>query len=142
MSLCVVTASSHDLCEPLTHTVQLIMEHLNKQPAKVGEIDFARVTPWYLNGWYVASACVVSDRVLDRTSCFRAKYFRQTVLFSRIMTPEISALMSKLCSNYAGEVRLVPSYTGALSRIVGGYPQVCACRRLCAWETLNPQICL
>eukprot|EP00057_Strongylocentrotus_purpuratus_P014499 XP_011668973.1 PREDICTED: digestive organ expansion factor homolog [Strongylocentrotus purpuratus] len=61
--------------EHITH----IMEHLHLQPKDSHDVDFSRVRMWALNKWN--------------------KYYRQTLIFSSVNTPEINALASKHCSN-------------------------------------------
>ncbi|KAI5706526.1 hypothetical protein M8J75_009000 [Diaphorina citri] len=60
---------------------------------------------WAVNGW--------------------AKYYRQTLVFSSLLLPPISALFGKKCSNYEGKVQVLnPRLTGTISRVVVKLPQV------------------
>ncbi|XP_063958961.1 U3 small nucleolar RNA-associated protein 25 homolog [Lytechinus pictus] len=87
--------------EHITH----IMDHLHLQPKDSHDVDFSRVRMWALNKWN--------------------KYYRQTLIFSNINTPEINALASKHCSNMAGRVLVnnVPSL-GSIGQVAVQLPQV------------------
>lgn len=81
------------------------MDHLHLQPKQTHGTDFARVRSWAVNGW--------------------AKYYRQTLVFSSLLLPPISALFGKKCSNYEGKVQVLnPRLTGTISRVVVKLPQV------------------
>lgn len=55
----------------------------------------------------------------------RARYYRQTLLFCAHPLPQISALFSRKCYNYAGKVYVVnPVKTGTICQIVLQLPQV------------------
>uniref|UniRef100_A0A8D8VHQ8 U3 small nucleolar RNA-associated protein 25 homolog n=1 Tax=Cacopsylla melanoneura TaxID=428564 RepID=A0A8D8VHQ8_9HEMI len=82
-----------------------VMDHLHLQPKQTHGTDFARVRSWAVNGW--------------------TKYYRQTLVFSSLLLPPITALFSKKCSNYEGKVQVLnPKLTGTISRIVVKLPQV------------------
>ncbi|KAI5740162.1 hypothetical protein M8J76_001123 [Diaphorina citri] len=82
-----------------------VMDHLHLQPKQTHGTDLARVRSWAVNGW--------------------AKYYRQTLVFSSLLLPPISALFSKKCSNYEGKVQVLnPRLTGTISRVVVKLPQV------------------
>lgn len=81
------------------------VDHLNLQPTESHGTDFSRVRSWALNGW--------------------TKYYRQNIVISAYPLVEISAMVNKKCSNYAGCVRTInPVTTGAISQVVVSIPQV------------------
>eukprot|EP00898_Chlorokybus_atmophyticus_P001794 jgi/Chlat1/2615/Chrsp178S02458 len=80
--------------------VLAVFDLLNLIPTQQHDSDFMRIREWYLNGW--------------------ARHYRQTIVCSSFVTPELLALM-RSCSNRAGEHRLKFEYEGVLSKIV---PQV------------------
>ncbi|XP_034940883.1 digestive organ expansion factor homolog [Chelonus insularis] len=82
-----------------------IMSHLHLQPRKFHGTDFSRVRSWSVNGW--------------------SKYYRQTLIFSSIHTPEIHALFNKKCANYAGKIKVMNNVqTGSISQVIVQLPQV------------------
>ena len=66
--------------------VLTVFENLHLQPKKNHDVDFSRVRYWLLDG--------------------HAKYYRQTLLFSRIPAPPINSIFNKYCQNYAGKCQL------------------------------------
>jgi len=85
-----------------------VMDHLHLQPREAHGTNFARVRSWALNGW--------------------SQYYRQTLLFSSVMLPELNALMTRKCHNYAGKVCVVnPEPTGTVCHVVVQLPQVRNC---------------
>ncbi|XP_071511189.1 U3 small nucleolar RNA-associated protein 25 homolog [Diadema antillarum] len=82
-----------------------IMQHLHLQPKDSHEVDFSRVRMWALNKW--------------------SKYYRQSLIFSAVSSPELNALLSQHCANWAGRVSVcnVPSL-GSISQVVIPLPQV------------------
>ncbi|KAI0229305.1 Digestive organ expansion factor-like protein [Lamellibrachia satsuma] len=85
--------------------IQHLTSHLHLQPKESHGVDFSRVRNWTLNGW--------------------GKYYRQTVILSSIVTPEINSVFNKHCHNYGGKI-LVPKSptTGSICEIVTTLPQV------------------
>jgi len=82
-----------------------IMKHLHLQPTTTHGTDFARIRPWALDGL--------------------SKFYCQTVIFSSVMCPEHSALMSRHCNNYAGQVRVLdPMVKGTINKVTVQLPQV------------------
>lgn len=63
-----------------------ILNHMHLQPKESHNTDFSRVRTWSLNGW--------------------AKYYRQTLIFSSLVLPEINAIFNKKCLNYSGKVKV------------------------------------
>ncbi|KAI8822997.1 digestive organ expansion factor [Fimicolochytrium jonesii] len=85
--------------------VQHIFEHLNLIPKDPHGCDFSRVRAYYLDG--------------------RAKYVRQTLIFSRLLTPEMNALLTTHCKNVAGKLKIKPRYTqGSIADVVITVPQI------------------
>lgn len=64
-----------------------IFNHLHLQPKELHGTDVSRVRTWTLNGW--------------------SRYYRQTLLFSSFVLPEMNAIFNKKCFNYAGRVKVV-----------------------------------
>jgi U3 small nucleolar RNA-associated protein 25 len=60
-----------------------VFENLHLQPKKNHDVDFSRVRYWLLEG--------------------HARYYRQTILFSRIPAPVINNIFNKYCQNFAGK---------------------------------------
>uniref|UniRef100_A0A0D9WEQ2 UTP25 NTP hydrolase-like domain-containing protein n=1 Tax=Leersia perrieri TaxID=77586 RepID=A0A0D9WEQ2_9ORYZ len=81
-----------------------VFEQLNQLPSKEHGTNVMRIRPWYL----------------DQHAC----YYRQTILLSSYLTPEMNALFNGLCLNYEGKVKLVTEYKGVLSKIQFEAPQV------------------
>ncbi|KAM0271083.1 hypothetical protein ACHAQH_009232 [Verticillium albo-atrum] len=77
--------------------VEYIFEHLNLQPKDAHGCDFSRVRSWYLEDW--------------------AKYFRQTIVLSPFITPELTELQRTQCHNWAGKVRFQPECQGMLQQL-------------------------
>ncbi|KAJ0173596.1 hypothetical protein K1T71_010745 [Dendrolimus kikuchii] len=82
-----------------------VLEHFHLQPKKTHGTDFSRIRSWAVNGW--------------------SKYYRQTLVFSSVMLPEIKALINKKCQNYAGKVvveNLVD--VGSIQQVLLQVPQI------------------
>jgi Protein of unknown function (DUF1253). len=94
-----------------------VLDHLHLQPREAHGTNFARVRSWALNGW--------------------SHYYRQTLLFSSVMLPELNALMSRKCHNYAGKICVInPEPTGTVCHVVVQLPQVRNCINLLAMDFL------
>lgn len=74
--------------------VERVFEHLNLRPKEAHGCDFGRVRFWYLDD--------------------RARYLRQTMVFSAYNTPELNRLASLQMNNVAGKVKLGPEYSGTV----------------------------
>ncbi|KAM4693895.1 U3 small nucleolar RNA-associated protein 25 homolog isoform 2-T2 [Discoglossus pictus] len=82
-----------------------LMSHLNLQPSASHGVDFSRVRMWNLSNW--------------------SKYYRQTLIFSALLEPQINSIFNKHCFNYCGQVavRNVP-VTGSICHVVVQLPHV------------------
>lgn len=82
-----------------------ILNHMHLQPKESHGTDFSRVRTWSLNGW--------------------GKYYRQTLIFSSLMLPEINAIFNKKCYNYAGKVKIVNLLqSGSISQVIVQIPHI------------------
>ncbi|KAG0348971.1 rRNA-binding ribosome biosynthesis protein utp25 [Podila humilis] len=70
--------------------LETIFELMNLIPKNAHGCDFSRVRNWSLDG--------------------RAKYVRQTLMFSSFLTPEINALFKKFSKNVAGKMKITQAY--------------------------------
>ncbi|KAI1317319.1 rRNA-binding ribosome biosynthesis protein utp25 [Mortierella claussenii] len=70
--------------------LETVFEHMNMIPKNAHGCDFSRVRNWSLDG--------------------RAKYVRQTLVFSNYLTPEINALFKKFSRNVAGKLKITQPF--------------------------------
>ncbi|KAL6597893.1 hypothetical protein ACP70R_046698 [Stipagrostis hirtigluma subsp. patula] len=77
--------------------LEAVFEELNRLPSKEHGTNVMRIRPWYLDQ--------------------HAQYYRQTILLSSYLTPEMNALFNGLCFNYEGKVKMVTDYPGVLPKI-------------------------
>lgn len=85
--------------------LESVFEHTNRQPVTPRETDYARVRQWYLNLW--------------------AKHYRQTVILSSVVAPEINSLHTRLCANRAGSVHIrARTYQGSVNDVVHQLRQI------------------
>lgn len=76
-----------------------IIDTMHQQPSKSHDVDFSRVRMWSLNGM--------------------AKYYRQTLLFSSNILPEVNSVFNKKCWNFCGKVKTVNAVShGAICQVV------------------------
>ncbi|XP_068729178.1 U3 small nucleolar RNA-associated protein 25 homolog isoform X2 [Montipora capricornis] len=84
--------------------VQHIFEHLHQQPKDSHGVDFSRVRMWCLEGW--------------------SKYYRQSLIFSSFVSPEMNSLFHKHCCNFTGKMKVSPSSVpGSICQVVVQVPQ-------------------
>lgn len=74
--------------------LEYIFDHLNLQPKETHGCDFSRVRNWYLDN--------------------NARFYRQTIALTSFNTPEINTLFFNKSKNWAGKVKVNPSYTGLI----------------------------
>ena len=74
--------------------MEFIFQHLNLQPKDLRDCDISRIRPWYLD--------------------LNSKHFRQTIALSAFNTPEINSLFYNQSKNWAGKIKLMPSYSGEI----------------------------
>ncbi|KAG9246285.1 U3 small nucleolar RNA-associated protein 25 [Calycina marina] len=74
--------------------MEYIFQHLNLQPKDLRDADISRIRPWYLD--------------------LKAKYFRQTITLAAFNTPEINSLFFNQSKNWAGKIKVTPTYTGKI----------------------------
>ena len=77
--------------------VDHIFKYMSKIPMESHGCDFSRVRPWYLDD--------------------QSRYFRQTIILSQFVTPEINSLFAHKCYNIGGKIKYRPRYKGSMSRI-------------------------
>ena len=63
-----------------------VFEHMHLQPKKSHDVDFSRVRNWLLDG--------------------HSRFYRQTLIFSRIPAPPINSISNKYCQNYSGKCQV------------------------------------
>ncbi|PNS19564.1 hypothetical protein CAC42_7408 [Sphaceloma murrayae] len=76
--------------------VTFVLSHLNLTPRDSHGADFTRVRPFYLDN--------------------QAQYFRQTLVYSSYVTPELQSLFNSLLS-ISGRLKLTPLYPGAITTL-------------------------
>ncbi|XP_059053158.1 U3 small nucleolar RNA-associated protein 25 homolog [Achroia grisella] len=82
-----------------------VLDHFHLQPKKTHGTDFSRVRSWAANGW--------------------SKYYRQTLVFSSLLLPEIKAVMNRKCYNYAGKVLIANLIeVGTIQQVLIQVPQI------------------
>lgn len=84
--------------------VNTVVEHLNCLPSKQHGTDIMRVRQWYLDG--------------------HAQFYRQTIILSSYLNPDINALFNRHCLNFEGKLRLSCEYKGVLPKVVLSVRQV------------------
>ncbi|CAI9088373.1 OLC1v1022682C1 [Oldenlandia corymbosa var. corymbosa] len=85
------------LMQNWTH-VNTIFEQLNQLPSKQHGTDIMRIRPWYLDG--------------------QAQYYRQTIVLSSHLNPDINSAFNRYCLNYRGKIKLVCSSKGVLPKVL------------------------
>lgn len=75
-----------------------LFNHMHLKPKNLHGTDVSRVRQWCLNLW--------------------AKYYRQTLIFSSVVLPEINSIFNKKCFNYAGKARVSnPVQAGSINQV-------------------------
>lgn len=78
--------------------VTTVLKHLNQLPSKNHGDDIMRVRQWYLDG--------------------HAQFYRQSIILSSYLTPEINAFFNQQCVNYEGKLKLSCEHKGILPKVV------------------------
>ena len=74
--------------------VEYVLDHINLHPKEAHGCDFSRLRNWYLDG--------------------DARYYRQTVVYSAFITPDLSNIFSKRMKNIAGKIKFHSTYHGLM----------------------------
>lgn len=72
-----------------------LLPHLNLQPTTTHDADFTRVRPYHLDDL--------------------SAHYRQTLIFTAYLTPEILNLFHTTCLNHAGKLKLTPDHPGTIT---------------------------
>ncbi|EOA37780.1 hypothetical protein CARUB_v10012647mg [Capsella rubella] len=75
-----------------------VVDHLNRLPSKPHGTNVMRIRPLYLDG--------------------HARFYRQSIILSSYLTPEINSLFNRLCLNYEGKMKLACEYKGVLQKVL------------------------
>ncbi|CAN8312404.1 unnamed protein product [Cochlearia groenlandica] len=75
-----------------------VVDHLNRLPTKQHGTNVMRIRPLYLDG--------------------QARFYRQSIILSSYLTPEINALFNRHCLNYKGKMKLACEYKGVLQKVL------------------------
>ncbi|GAB2242883.1 hypothetical protein Droror1_Dr00019658 [Drosera rotundifolia] len=78
--------------------VNEIAKRLNHLPSNQHGTDIMRIRKWYLDG--------------------QAQFYRQTIILSSYLTPDINALFNHHCVNFEGKIKLSCKYKGVLPKII------------------------
>lgn len=81
-----------------------VVNQMHIQPKESHGVDYSRIRLWSLDG--------------------HSRYYRQTLIFSGVPSPEINSLWNKNCMNYMGKAKVFNSSTGTLERVVCDTPIV------------------
>lgn len=85
--------------------IETVVEALNRVPREQHGVDIMRVREWHLSGW--------------------ARHYRQTVLLTSFLTPDMNAVLGgPLCTNYRGRLRVAPVHRGVLGQVIPQVQQV------------------
>ena len=97
IELCILDGADVMLQQNWAH-VETVFAALNALPtAQDPDLDVMRVRPWYLDG--------------------QARHYRQTVVLAAHGAPQLSALVRRHCTNWAGQARLKCTFTGVLASL-------------------------
>ncbi|XP_055822545.1 protein NUCLEOLAR FACTOR 1 isoform X1 [Solanum dulcamara] len=78
--------------------VNTIVEQLNRIPSEQHGTDIMRIRQWYLDG--------------------QASFYRQSIILSSHINPDINGLFNHHCLNHEGKVKLASEYKGVLPKVV------------------------
>nr|POE52029.1 u3 small nucleolar rna-associated protein 25 [Quercus suber] len=99
IEICVVDQADAMQMQNWSH-VELVFSHMNLQVQDAHGCDFNRVRSFYLDG--------------------HAAHFRQTLIFSAYITPEMNRLFNTSLQNVAGKAKLTASYNGDIITSTAG----------------------
>ncbi|KAJ4916588.1 hypothetical protein Rs2_02138 [Raphanus sativus] len=86
-----------------TH-VQTVVTKLNEESSEHHNTDISRVRPMYLNG--------------------HARFYRQSIILSSYLTPDINFLFNHQCLNYKGKMKLECEHKGVLHEVLHSVTQI------------------
>lgn len=75
-----------------------VVDHINRLPSKQHGTNVMRIRPLYLDG--------------------QARFYRQSIILSSYLTPEMNGLFNRQCLNYKGKVKLACEYKGVLEKVL------------------------
>ncbi|KAL1224086.1 Protein NUCLEOLAR FACTOR 1 [Cardamine amara subsp. amara] len=75
-----------------------VVDHLNRLPSKQHGTNVMRIRPLYLDQ--------------------HARFYRQSIILSSYLTPEINSLFNHHCLNYKGKMKLACKYKGVLQKVL------------------------
>ncbi|XP_044488167.1 U3 small nucleolar RNA-associated protein 25 [Mangifera indica] len=81
-----------------------VVEQLNCIPSKQHGTDVMRIRQWYLDGY--------------------ARFYRQSIVLSYYLNPDINSFFNHHCANYQGKVKLVCQYKGVLPKVLLNVRQI------------------
>eukprot|EP01132_Coremiostelium_polycephalum_P000477 gene477-603_t len=83
--------------------INIIFDNLNQIPKNINDTDFSRVRPAYLEGL--------------------AKYYRQNLIFTSALTPEINAIFNRQCFNLSGKIKVKKLSNGEILNVIPNVKQ-------------------
>lgn len=75
-----------------------VVDHINRLPSKQHGTNVMRIRPLYLDG--------------------QARFYRQSIILSSYLTPEMNGLFNRQCLNYKGKIKLACEYKGVLEKVL------------------------
>ncbi|KAJ0247889.1 U3 small nucleolar RNA-associated protein [Hirschfeldia incana] len=75
-----------------------VVDHINRLPSKQHGTNVMRIRPMYLDG--------------------QARFYRQSIILSSYLTPEMNGLFNRQCLNYKGKMKLACEYKGVLEKVL------------------------
>lgn len=75
-----------------------VVDHINRLPTEQHGTNVMRIRPLYLDG--------------------QARFYRQSIILSSYLTPEMNGLFNRQCLNYKGKIKLACEYKGVLEKVL------------------------
>ncbi|VYS46404.1 unnamed protein product [Arabidopsis thaliana] len=75
-----------------------VVDYLNRLPTKQHGTNVMRIRPLYLDG--------------------HARFYRQSIILSSYLTPEMNSLFGRHCLNYKGKMKMACEYKGVLEKVL------------------------